>query len=126
MTVVFTPSASTSVNPDAIAGTFPMPPVDGSNVDVTVQNTSPGMAWVAFAPGTGVGPSVSTCLKVPSGAQVLLTANPAVLAASSTNPLVQTLQGGAYATATTFTVMTQQRGGALVVTRGTAAAAVVF
>ena len=122
----FVPLSRMSIVPDSSMGTFAMPAVDAGNVDVTVQNGSSCMAWVAFGAGTSAGPSVSGCLRVPGGSQVLVTTNLAVLAASSTNPMVQTVQGGAYATATVFTAMVQQRGGALVVSRGTAAAAVLF
>ena len=122
----FVPLSRMSIVPDSSMGTFAMPAVDAGNVDVTVQNGSSCMAWMAFGAGTNAGPYDSTCLRVPSRSRVLVTSNPAVLAASAANPLVQTVQGGAYATATVFTAMVQQRGGALVVSRGTAAAAVLF
>ena len=127
-TTTFVPAGTpVTLIPEQVAGaTFAMPSVDGNNTDLTATNTGRDVAWLSFAPGAPVGPTVSGCLVVPGGATVLCTTNAGTLAASSANPAVQNPQGGACGTATAVSAITSQRGAVITLQRGTATARAVF
>jgi hypothetical protein len=123
---VFAPAGAITFSPFETAGTNAMPAVDGANLDTQISATN-APAWVAFGSGANAGPDAQGSIKVLPGYPLLLTTNAATLAACATNPSVM---GGAPAStaaaATVLTAVTQQRGGSVTVTRGTASPATTF
>lgn len=124
----FTPAGTVTVSPDVVAASFAMPAPDGANIDTMVACTN-APCWIAFGTGavvSGSGAAPGSIMVTP-GAPLLLTTSATTLAATATNPNVL---GGVPATqaaaATTFNCLTMQRGGAITVTRGTAAPRTTF
>lgn len=123
--VTFAAAASVPIQPDTAAATFAMPPVDANNPDTTVTLGGTGSTvWIAFAAGAAVGPAAAGCLQLNGGRSILLTNNPAVLAASVGRDAVRQDIGAGAATA--CTVLGMVRGGTITITRGTAATTTTF
>jgi len=118
----FVPAASVTFSPDSASqNTFAMPAYDASNLDLVVTNNGFGAAYLSFAAGAPVGPNCAGNLVIPPGASVLLTSNAATLAATASNPLVQTgPQAAAASTSTSVSATVQVRSGSITITRGTA------
>lgn len=119
MPINFTPSASVSIQPDAIPGTFAMPPADPGNTDTSVQLTGTAtQAWITFSGGAQAGPGVPGCVSLRAGIPLLLTPNANTLAAAAGKDTVRPDQGAS--TASACTVAGMMRGGTVAITRGTA------
>ena len=124
-----------------LPGTFPMPAVDGANLDTQV--TAGGAATVYVAFGTGATAGSKGCLVVKPGQSALLTMNNAAIAAAAASGRVlaqcEATQGDAYGTgaaplaqaaaasgATTCSVVTSPPGATVTITRGTASLGTTF
>ena len=123
---IFAQAGTITIMPTETVGTNPMPAVDGANLDTQLTATN-APAWVAFGAGANAGPGLPGSIQITPGYPLLLTTNAATLAACATN---STVMGGVPAStaaaATVFTAMTQQRGGSVTVSRGTATAATTY
>lgn len=102
-----------------------LPAVDTGNTDLTVQNSGGGPVYLSFAPSVPVGPTVPTNIVVPAGATVLLTNNPATLAAMPNNALVVNA-GAQPGAATVVSAVSPGNSASLTFTRGTATAHAVW
>ena len=132
--ITFTPANSVTIGTAAgsYAMTYDMPPVDPTNPDVQVTNTSATTAYIAFHRDAQVGHEVPGVLSVKSMQSALITRNPEVLAHRRDLANVTLPQGrytpstwlaeyaGAVAAATECRVLTEHPGGSVTITRGTA------
>jgi hypothetical protein len=117
-TINFAPAASVSFSAPTFApGTFNLPAVDGSNPDLMIVNNGCAAATVTLSSGGGC--------RLSPGQSILLTANAAVLAAAVGHANVGNM-AAAGSNATTCQAQTDQFGGSVTVTRGTATAPAVF
>jgi hypothetical protein len=117
-TINFAPAASVSFSAPTIApGTFNLPAYDAGNLDLMLTNNGCAAATITLSAGGG-------CYLRP-GQSFMLTANATVLAAAASHPGVGNMSA-AGSSATSCTAQTDQFGGTITVTRGTATAPAVF
>jgi hypothetical protein len=116
--VNFSPAASVSFSAPAFApGTFALPAYDAGNLDLMLTNNGCAAATITLSAGGG-------CYLRP-GQSFMLTANASVLAAAVGHASVGNMSA-AGSSATSCTAQTDQFGGTITVTRGTASAPAVF
>ena len=142
--ITFTPAGSVAsiVPTTTVPQAYPMPAVDGGNLDTQVTVTGGSTAYIGFAPGAAVGPDAPGCLVVNGSTPTLLMNNAGAFAAvAATGKLLAKCNGGptdiygsgsaaaqgaAAAAATQFTALVRPGGGTITITRGTAAATTTF
>jgi hypothetical protein len=116
--VNFSPAASVSFSAPAFApGTFALPAYDAGNLDLMLTNNGCAAATITLSSGGGC--------RLSPGQSILLTANATVLAAAVGHANVGNM-AAAGSNATTCQAQTDQFGGTITVTRGTASAPAVF
>ena len=128
-TVQFAGAGMVSAMVQSTSLRFAMPPVDANNPDTALVVS--GAAAVFVRIGGNMGDPPLTCLpgqpgviRVDPGTAMLLTSNPAIVAAGGSTRFIN--DGGGAAGATSFSVAAQMAGPTLTVQRGTAAAFVTF
>jgi hypothetical protein len=113
----FAPAASVSFSAQTFApGTYNLPSYDAANLDLMLTNNGCAGTTISFVGGG---------CRLSPGQSVLLTANATVLAAAVGHANVGNM-AAAGSNATTCQAQTDQFGGTITVTRGTASAPAVF
>jgi len=123
---IFTPAGSATANTTQLPANYPMPAVDGGNLDTQIV-CNIGAVWIAFGAGAAVGPTAPGSILLTPGVPILLTSNATTLGACVTSPFViggQTATTAAAAAA--CSAMSMFNGATLTVTRGTASSATQY
>lgn len=119
---IFTAASSVTILPAVFLQAFTIPAYDAGNVDVSVTNN--GVSQITLAWGAG---NLAGGLNVQPGQTVLLTNNPATLAACLTNPnVIGTGAANPPGNATSITALAIAAGGTVTITRGTAISKLAF